>query len=166
MGLQARRSRLKKVESNESESDSDEEDTKKFEASLAPNPPGPPQGAPKPMAGMAAALKSRHRALKNVKAEDSESDVEVLKKFKHACASQSTSEMVAELEHGHEFPKRLYSSGSQTHFNSTDKALVPIANDRTAQKRGLVRNLPKDLTKSVRKIFEDNDDMVMIEASL
>merc|ERR1711957_981822 len=135
---------------------------------------GPSGGTQRPKLGIAffSELQDKGKVLKNMKAGNLESFVEdehkkTLKVHPgHACAPQPTAEMAAELEYDCELLKRLRSIGTQTQFNSTDKSLVPIANNRTAQKRGLVRDLPKDLTKSVRKIFDDNNDMVMVEASL
>merc|ERR1740139_1067098 len=75
--LKSGRKGLKQVKGEDSESDSEDEAKKFVESSPAHPRPNIPQGRPKlPIAGMAAALKSGRKGLKQVKGEDSESDSE------------------------------------------------------------------------------------------
>jgi len=64
------------VESDDSESNIDDEDTNVVKAPVPPKRPGPPQGAPGRMAGMAAALKAGREGLRKVESDDSESDTD------------------------------------------------------------------------------------------
>merc|ERR1711957_707322 len=74
--LKSGRKVLRKVDSDDSESDTDDEDANAVKASVPPKRPGPPQGAPRPMSGMAAALKSGRKGLRKRESDDSESDTD------------------------------------------------------------------------------------------
>merc|ERR1711957_403017 len=74
--LMSNRKNLRNAESDESGSDSDEEDAKKGEASVAPNHPSPSGGTQRKFTCIASALQGTRKVLKNMKTENFESVVE------------------------------------------------------------------------------------------